>query len=755
MITRKIIFGLFFVCALVLLTLSLAVVKNPQTISQQASSLPLTVINETQSLPAGSPIYKLTISGQATFLHEISFLRIILVDKNKDEYLVYETSPLLSDKTSFSFDNSCEETCLLEGIAPDHLRIEGFGTSYRLGEVSSEEKLDSQVSLAGIPRQREQIKKEIDAQKIQTINKQIETKGLKWVAGETTVSQMTYAQKKKLFPKPEGTAVDSLPNLQGFEYYTGGIFEIKSEKDSPSSLSSPVSPATLPSSWDWRNVHGENWMTPVRDQGSCGSCWAFGALGSVEAGINLHYNQHLDVDLSEQDVVCSYPGSCYWGGNVLLSFLHLRDRGLVTEQCLPYRAVDSGPECQKCLDWQSKLWKITDFGTFPSNVDDNEFKQSIIQNGPMAFAVYTWQHAVVAVGYETGGFPSYTFWIIKNSWGRGWGEGGYGRIIAGPDNRFHLSYAKAPYFFPKIDQYQIACIDKDNDNYCNWGISAAKPMSCPASCRAQKDCDDANPNLGPFDRNFACVPLASPTPTPELINYVDQPQQNGFYSSTFDEFSGWTIWNSGRRVEKVEFYMDLPKGQVGKYSEALTDQFERQDLCTLNPLYCWAGWRWRFDSSWVDNGWHKLYVYAYDADQGYVGSPVVRDFLVAVPPVVLNLPTCSDYQFSYRSGSRTLSISYNFSGNSSSSAKLKTRIWYKPVVGGGWTMLSEVNRRGDAIGSNTFTVSTLPRGKYYTSAGIVAYQDLNNNDSIDANEPKMACDANTCRNCSNVLVYIM
>lgn len=139
-----------------------------------------------------------------------------------------------------------------------------------------------------------------------------------------------------------------------------------------------------------------------------------------------------------------------------------------------------------------------------------------------------------------------------------------------------------------------------------------------------------NEAVYPIVTSIDLSPPPTPTPTPRLLHYVDHPMQDHSYSSPFD-FSGWTIWRDGQKVEKVEFYMDLPKGQVGKYGEALTDQFERPDLCRLNPLYCRAGWKWRFNPSWVNNGPHKVYVYTYDNERGYVGEPVVRNFIAAVP----------------------------------------------------------------------------------------------------------------------------
>ena len=46
----------------------------------------------------------------------------------------------------------------------------------------------------------------------------------------------------------------------------------------------------LPQSFDWRNYRGGDWTTPIRNQGQCGSCWAFGAIGALEAVINLEFN---------------------------------------------------------------------------------------------------------------------------------------------------------------------------------------------------------------------------------------------------------------------------------------------------------------------------------------------------------------------------------------------------------------------------------------------------------------------------------
>lgn len=178
---------------------------------------------------------------------------------------------------------------------------------------------------------------------------------------------------------------------------------------------------TFPDKFDWRNVNGQNWVSPVKDQGNCGSCWAFSTVGAIEGIYNVEQDTVLNPNLAEQDLVsCSGAGSCAYGGWPHLAFPYITSSGVVDEQCFPYAAADIG--CSKCGDASQRLWKITNYASVSS--DFNEIKKALVCHGPLSIASMNWMHAIVLVGYD----DSRSVWIFKNSWGTGYGNGGFGEI---------------------------------------------------------------------------------------------------------------------------------------------------------------------------------------------------------------------------------------------------------------------------------------------------------------------------------------
>jgi C1A family cysteine protease len=199
--------------------------------------------------------------------------------------------------------------------------------------------------------------------------------------------------------------------------------------------------AVNPTTFDWRIKDGENWMTPVRDQGYCGSCWAFAAVGGVEPKINIARNDSdFDVNLAEQYLVsdcCENCGDCN-GGLSTSALGFIKTQGISDEPCFPYIASDC-PCSYRCSAWNKRLWKIDDYDYVPSGREN--MKSYLIEKGPLvvsmcmnghfdANGIYRCDgppgsyHAVVIVGYD----DVEDCWIAKNSWGSGWNGDGYFKV---------------------------------------------------------------------------------------------------------------------------------------------------------------------------------------------------------------------------------------------------------------------------------------------------------------------------------------
>ncbi len=220
--------------------------------------------------------------------------------------------------------------------------------------------------------------------------------------------------------------------------------------------------ASLPKKFDWRDNKGD-WMTPVKDQGSCGSCWAHATVAAVEAVYNKEQGKrYLDIDLSEQYLIsCSEDaGDCCWGWRYL-ALQYLMDHGIPKESYFPYG--DAGCECyweedkrvcecnykDPCSDHScgestastSDMWKITSFNWVTGK---DKIKLALIEHGPVVSNMDIWDwgssemgcgteeinlnHVVAIVGYNDfdGGY-----WIVRNSLGPYWNGDGYLKVRYG------------------------------------------------------------------------------------------------------------------------------------------------------------------------------------------------------------------------------------------------------------------------------------------------------------------------------------
>jgi len=212
----------------------------------------------------------------------------------------------------------------------------------------------------------------------------------------------------------------------------------------------------LPEEFDWRE-HGA--VGPVKNQGSCGSCWSFSASGALE-GANFLATGKLEV-LSEQQLVdCDHecdpsePRSCDAGCNgglMTTAFSYLaKSGGLETEKDYPYTGTNGA-----CKFDKSKIAaQVKNFSTVA--IDEDQIAANLVKHGPLAIGINAvfmqtyiggvscpyicgrhLDHGVLLVGYGSAGYAPLRFkekpyWIIKNSWGENWGESGYYKICRGP-----------------------------------------------------------------------------------------------------------------------------------------------------------------------------------------------------------------------------------------------------------------------------------------------------------------------------------
>jgi C1A family cysteine protease len=271
----------------------------------------------------------------------------------------------------------------------------------------------------------------IDATELQAA---VRAAGESWLAGTTSVSELS-DQEKRLHlgatPPPGEASLEERERLS------------KANRSA-----AMVTAVGAPAAFDLRNVNGQNYITPVKDQGGCGSCVAFGSVATVEGTFRKQRTDpNLAVDLSEAElfycIARAQGRNCsngWWCDKGLDAF---KTDGVVDEACYPYTAGDQNCT-NRCADWQNRLTKITGWHQINSAAD---MKTWISTRGPLscAFTVYNdffsyrsgvyrhvsgavaGGHCVCCVGYNDAG----GYWICKNSWGTGWGDNGFFCIAYG------------------------------------------------------------------------------------------------------------------------------------------------------------------------------------------------------------------------------------------------------------------------------------------------------------------------------------
>ncbi len=478
------------------------------------------------TLPNLQEITNFSLNGKVSLNGPNALVRVILDMKDGRELLVFESYPLIAETNVFGFTNACEETNNFPKGTPVKLKIVVKHAQLFLKGYNYNQPLKSAVSQEGMEKK-----------KIDLINTNLRKQGALWVAGETSISKMSYAEKEKLFQSR------NLPNLQGLEYYKGGILDLRMYSNNFKAATQQTTDEQFvpwTENFSYKTLHEADdpnspyyntdtsecgWISSIKNQGPAGACWAFADIASLEARASLYYNQHLHLDLSEQQLIsCSGQGTTQ-GGDLEKAMQWTALYGSVDEACFPYQAADvdssqigNNPKEDIFIEGALRYEPTMDYIN-----SENGLKRMLLHNSPIALGINQWNHALLLVGYQTldvgttiyvphngdvqqgldtitisdtSSLMGQTVWQLKNSWGADWGDHGYLDLIVDDYNDIYGSVPAGVVKSKNRTDKDIACYDKDGDGYYNWGIGA-RPAQCPKN--TLEDGDDSDPLYGPRD----------------------------------------------------------------------------------------------------------------------------------------------------------------------------------------------------------------------------------------------------------------
>jgi C1A family cysteine protease len=289
----------------------------------------------------------------------------------------------------------------------------------------------------------------MDNHELDEIRAALSRRGAPWEAGPTTLTRLPVSERRVRLgavPPPDEMSLEEAVR--------------RALAPRESLIAEPPAPG-VPSAYDLRNVGGRNFVTPVKDQGGCGSCVAFGVAAAMEGTFRVQrQDPNLTTDLAEGHLFFCHGRSqgrnCnngWWPDQALDTCKQL---GVADEACYPYVAADQN--CTgRCADWQSRVTKVTGYHKV---TDRAAMKEWISTRGPLTacFVVfsdfYSYRsgvyrhvsggeeggHCVAVIGYD----DAQGCWICKNSWGTGWGDSGF----------FRIAYGEC-----EIDTWQVCAVD--------------------------------------------------------------------------------------------------------------------------------------------------------------------------------------------------------------------------------------------------------------------------------------------------------
>jgi len=197
--------------------------------------------------------------------------------------------------------------------------------------------------------------------------------------------------------------------------------------------------------WDWRD-HGA--VADVKDQGGCGSCWAFSTIGNIEGQYAIK-NKKVERFSEQQVVDCDKKSSGCGGGWMEWAMQYIQSQGgLELEADYPYAGVDN-----ECTFDATKVAVKVKGNHFAPSKDETQIRDMLFENGPLSVAInanplFSYKggvvdltasqcspsalnHGVTLVGYGHDTKQNVDYWLLKNSWNSNWGEKGYFKYARG------------------------------------------------------------------------------------------------------------------------------------------------------------------------------------------------------------------------------------------------------------------------------------------------------------------------------------
>ena len=401
------------------------------------------------------------------------------------------------------------------------------------------------------------------AEEIERIQKMIAEKGLHWTAGHTSVADLTLEERQNLcgliIPEDVKWRFAELDKLPLPELLNTEIY------------------------FDWRDLNG---VTPVKNQANCGSCWDFAATGAFESAYMIE--EGIEPDFSEQQVLsCNTGGGGCDGGWMEYAYDLFMDYGAIHEDDMPYEADDTVPCTQEEYEPIAHLLSYEDI---PNNVS---YIKNALMTGPLstAFTVYddfryytggcyehentaSVNHAVVIVGWDDSECDGYGAWIVKNSWGPGWGVDGY----------FYMKYGSSG--FGEATQLPVY-----SDSGLPEAVFSSDPIEMNLLLGGEDNITFELSNIGDGDLVY-------------VLGATSQTNQDSFgyywYDSNSSEGPDYNWIDITSIGEAIQFPDDIDDGNSGPQAFGFNFEYYGETFSSINV--CTNGWASFSDYSAVEWG---------------------------------------------------------------------------------------------------------------------------------------------------------